>query len=417
MDNQDALAWRMAQMRIASERQARQMETRLPNGDLSSRKIQEIFNEQILPTVKLTPPRPRLLLIVGQMGAGKSSAEKPLLDSLGIEDPMSIDGDNLYRYHPMYERMALQDDVKALDLCEPAMQKWASGLQAHALQNRRNVAMPMFYGASNSQMVQYWRSQGYGIDVAFIAVDDLRSKQGVISRYLEARQAVGYGRSAFDDMNGHYYKGVLRVADLADQLLQGKYIDAVHVVRRGGDVLYSSSSPGSGRTRDIIIAERRRPWTGEEKKAFIETQNRIEELGRSYRGGWKELKVFINYVSQRALNERRLSRDVRGILVDGNDAPSMPRMVSDSARLRPPGVPAIPEQLRPSRPVNPYANGTQHESYGNWEPERLREVANAARLHPPGVTSTVDPGSSHSYRPTLPASNHRKSTHTKHRPR
>lgn len=278
----------------------------LPSGMVTDWQIDDIFATQILPYCKFaSQANPTVLLIVGQPGSGKTSAERSLLRNLNLGNTVSIDGDDFYCYHPDFEALSRCNDIAALRQCQNVSSRLSFKLREYATQARCNIAMPMFVNDSNSDRISHWRSQGYRVQMAFVAVDDLRSKQAVIARYLDSRKSVGYGRMATHDMDNREYGGVLKIADLADTLLmQYGYLDAVHVVRRGGQILETRSGPMQTSTREVIEAERRRPWTREEGRVFIETQERIENLAAQYDGGDRYLLPFVSYVRERAQRER-----------------------------------------------------------------------------------------------------------------
>jgi UDP-N-acetylglucosamine kinase len=294
---------------------------------LSPDELLSIFNSQILPRYQGSPRRhPVALFVVGQPGAGKSTVERPLAAQLGIPGAVSADTDDLYAYHPMYEHLARQGEARALTACDSSVLAWSSMAVGHVMRSRSDVIMPMFPRMDDAEVLRWWQRASYRVEVAFIAVDDVLSKQGVLSRLLTARERAGYGRQADYDMDSRIYDGILDIADLTDH----GYADAVHLVRRGGNIVYSRHrenypSRATPPTRQIIATERHRPWAPSEASAFRRTQDEIRRLACISTPS--EIRLA-NYISERARAER------------------LPACVPPAANI----VPVPTDRVRSSRP-------------------------------------------------------------------
>ncbi|MFJ4634049.1 hypothetical protein [Streptomyces sp. NPDC088847] len=127
--------------------------------------------------------------------------------------------------------------------------------------------------------------------------------QSAMRRLFRQRDQAGYGRPVDYDVGNHWYDGVLGRADIADL----GYVNAIHVVRRGGEIIYSHNNDfGLPReaTRARIAMERMRPWMPHESKLFEKYQMEIKNL--SFKIGKEDEKKFIEHLRQRAIVERNV---------------------------------------------------------------------------------------------------------------
>ncbi|MEU5599332.1 hypothetical protein [Streptomyces sp. NPDC020298] len=130
---------------------------------------------------------------------------------------------------------------------------------------------------------------GYALVGAFLAVHEATSLQGMVYRLHEARRPdrEGYGRFPPVEIHDASYEGVLDTADRFDE--SGH---AVYVLRRGPTVLHRNERRPDGTwdlavaTRQVITAERQRPWSGQESAAFLQRQG---ELRAAMTPEWRDL--------------------------------------------------------------------------------------------------------------------------------
>ncbi|GAA2710214.1 zeta toxin family protein [Micromonospora olivasterospora] len=128
-----------------------------------------------------------------------------------------------------------------------------------------------------------FRAAGYRVEAAIMAVPEPLSRLGIIHRYHDQVQKLGYGRLTARDNHDASYQGVRRAAETIDR---DRIVDVATVYRRGNQQLHTNHLDGASAwrwpagTAAAIDAERQRPWTPEETKAFAATVKQLfDEMG------------------------------------------------------------------------------------------------------------------------------------------
>jgi len=252
-----------------------------------------IFAEAIVPQRLTGEPQqdPIVVVVGGQPGAGKSRAQAAVVANLGRQSTVAIDADDLRPYHPQYETLALQEDRSAGTYCHPDAARWVRMAIDHAIDYRLDVVLGTSLGwaEGTQETLQQFRGAGYRVEVVLMAVHEAQSRLGILQRYQDERDAVGYGRLLPTAIHDATYTGVLDTADRVDEL---RLADAVSVYRRGGgQPLYANQLTDHGQwqqppaTRSAMETERGRPWTGEETTRFrAAAESLADRLPASLRG-------------------------------------------------------------------------------------------------------------------------------------
>ena len=109
-----------------------------------------------------------------------------------------------------------------------------------------------------------------------------QSQLGIIDRLNRGRQREGFGRWVPADMHDRTHLLLPLTADLIER---DGLADGVHVFRRGGEVVHSNVRGADGRwqhpagtTREVLEAERERPWSAEEVTRFSRDRARSADL-------------------------------------------------------------------------------------------------------------------------------------------
>jgi|GEM_PF-3093570 len=133
----------------------------------------------------------------------------------------------------------------------------------------RNPQVPLRTAAA-------FRAAGYRVEAWVMAVDPLSSKLGILARYHEQREALGYGRFTVDAAHDAGAAGLLASVDA---LQDARAVDRILVATRGPNVI--ADRPGTARTprvRDVITAERTRPWSPQEVQGYVERADRLNAI-------------------------------------------------------------------------------------------------------------------------------------------
>ena len=241
-----------------------------------------IFLERIVPqefedaVPSLTPA---VVLMGGQPGSGKSGLldEATAYLSTSQAPAVQIVGDDLRDYHPDFKRLLAVDDRTAAAATDQDSGRWVEMCLAHARENRYSVVVEgtMRNPQVPLQTAAAFRGDGYDVEAWVMAVDPLSSKLGILLRYHEQREALGHGRFTVDAAHDAGAAGLL---DSVDAIQDTRAVDRIVVAVRGPRVL--ADLPGdvaTPRVRDIITAERTRPWSPQEVQDFTARAAQLTE--------------------------------------------------------------------------------------------------------------------------------------------
>lgn len=255
---------------------------------LSKEKLEEFYVRRIQPGLakhgRGRPPwrQPTVLFILGQPGAGKTTMQAAAMDRLGMKKAYVLDHDELLEKHPEYAGAALDDDYSAtVGHAEDAAQ-WRGRALGEVQARRMDVVVP--YPIGDLELMRSFQQQGYRVEVAVAAVHESQSQLGIMERFNDSRQEVGYGRWIDAAQHDQIYHEMLNTADAIEA--QGA-ADAVHVYRRGEaePVFTNERKKGAwrhqiGSSRWAIETERNRPWTDREVNHFVRGYNKLAALAR-----------------------------------------------------------------------------------------------------------------------------------------
>ncbi|WP_433121927.1 zeta toxin family protein [Micromonospora sp. CA-246542] len=247
---------------------------RLPGPEL-----RRIFDEQIRPIyVGTARQTPTVFFIAGQPGAGKTTVESRIAQQLGVEEAVRVDGDDLFSYHPAFERLTAENDHTARTLLADAADEWWTMLTDYLREQRTDIIISAPLAGPDWAAARFtdFRQAGYRVEYVFVAVHEARSLLAILDRYQHDKDQYGVGRFVRPDAHDRAYGAVLGTVD---RLEAERLVDAVYVVRRGGDLVHQNSLDEAGNWRDppglrrAIENERSRAWTVDERNHF---QRRVE---------------------------------------------------------------------------------------------------------------------------------------------
>jgi UDP-N-acetylglucosamine kinase len=261
-----------------------------------NRDIKPDLDEQISPMIVDDKSTPVVVFIAGQPGAGKSTAQRDVLERLtanGLPVPFSdvvpIDADFLRRYHPYWEDLQYQDDRRAASLTQSAAGEWVDLAIKHVAASRRHaVVSATLKDADDAVLTKIgpFRTYGYHVVVVFIAVHRAQSRLNVVGRYHWQRRQSGHGRYVPSEVHDKAYLGLLdtasRVEDQSVQLVHEVYVYGLGGTDgdANGPIYTSRRLPGGWSqtgARDAIAGERSRRWRRDEVERIRAS---VEELGK-----------------------------------------------------------------------------------------------------------------------------------------
>lgn len=253
---------------------------------LTEAEHQRIFEQDIVPDVfsgAKSTDRPVAVIFGGQPGAGKSVAVDDAMRELGQRGgAVQIIGDELRGYHPRYAELMSQDDKTAAFYTDRDSGRWVEKAIQHAKDQRVNLVIEgtMRDGSKVAETMTSLRQAGYEIDARALAVNERMSWQGVLQRYEEQRNDRGSGRMTAPHSHRDAYEGM---PVTLERIERERLADRMSLYRRGGQVIYSNELAADGdwreppRARQVLEAERSRPPTLDERRAYAEGFDRLRE--------------------------------------------------------------------------------------------------------------------------------------------
>lgn len=190
---------------------------------------------------RLTGPareRPRLLLLGGQPGSGKSTLQRLVLPFLP-EGTVSYDGDDLLRLAPDYEWAMAADDRAA----SASLGRQVGGLHGLAMAHMRAgrvdavCSHPLGRADWAASWVEGFRDAGYRVEVALVATHSSNSRFAIADRYARARADQGFGRWMPELHHDRFYLGLPNTVEFLET---HRLADSLYVLSRDGDVLYAN---------------------------------------------------------------------------------------------------------------------------------------------------------------------------------
>jgi predicted ABC-type ATPase len=280
--------------------------TTLSQEQLSAHYFQRI-QRGIRRRLSLPGRQPRVLFIAGQPGAGKTTMQAAAIERLGLKKAYVLDHDELLDQHPNYASAALENDYAANSVCDEDAATWRVWALQDVQARRMDVVVPFpISGQHDLDLLKQFQDKGYRVEVAFAAVHEAQSQLGLMERFIDSRQEVGYGRWISGEQHDQIYRDMLGTADAIEaQELAG----AVHVYRRGESepIFTNERTRGgwrhpSGSSRQAIETERNRPWTDREVNHFVRGWNRLSALAsRPLREHFKAMPLMASDEGRRLL--------------------------------------------------------------------------------------------------------------------
>jgi hypothetical protein len=249
------------------------------SGPLSRERNESIFRYDILPDylpATTTPAeRPRLILLGGQPGAGKTAvliASHAELEHSG--STIRIVGDDLRTYHPQFLDFQRQNPETASQFTQGDAGRWTEKLLAAASERKVNIVFEttMRTRENVARVIGVAREAGYDVEVRAVAVNPRLSWQGNHYRFEEMLRLGDAARIPPKQIHDAAVNG-LRVS--LKKVESERLVDRVQLRTRGGTILYDNEmrqeewSHRAGATQ-ALEAEQSRPMSRSELQRFAD---------------------------------------------------------------------------------------------------------------------------------------------------
>jgi hypothetical protein len=266
----------------------------LVSAPLSPETNESIFRNDILPdylpeTMRRVD-RPRLILLGGQPGAGKTAVL--IASHTELEQSSStirIVGDDLRSYHPRFLAFQRQDPETASQFTQGDAGRWTEKLLAASAVRHVNIVFEttMRTPENVARVIGIARDAGYEVEARAVAVNPRSSWQGNHYRFEELLHLGAAARIPPQHIHDAAVDG-LRVS--LEKLESEHLVDRVQLLTRGGSVLYENEMRDCAwlrrpRARQALEEEQTRPMTRPELQRFADdwdyVLSRMEERGGS----------------------------------------------------------------------------------------------------------------------------------------
>ncbi|WP_313195227.1 zeta toxin family protein [Shinella zoogloeoides] len=257
------------------------------SGPLSPESNESIFRNDILPDylpeTMRRAGRPRMILLGGQPGAGKTAvliASHVELDEAG--PTIRIVGDDLRSYHPQFRAFQQQDPETASQFTQLDAGRWTEKLLAAAVDRKVNIVFEttMRTPENVARVIGMARAGGYDIEARAVAVNPRLSWQGNHYRFEEMLRA---GDAARIPPQHVHDAAVTGLQASLEKIETENLADRVQLRTRGGTVLYENARGPDGWSRSpqvpaALEREQTRPMTRGEFQRFADDWSHV--LGR-----------------------------------------------------------------------------------------------------------------------------------------
>ncbi|WP_308014476.1 zeta toxin family protein [Nocardia coffeae] len=258
--------------------------------------LDRIFHEEIVPgllseAASVHPSeKPELVVVGGQMGAGKSTMIAEIKDSFADRGSvLHLSGDDFFRFHPRYAELMAQRDPDAIRHLVRDSGRWFRMAREHAIANRQHVILELAMGdpAKEAGIMREFADNGYTARAEVMAVAEPQSRLSTIGRYLDERIDHGVHRYTPPRLHEASFTGSQEMVGHLESADPPVRVEALTVRSRSGVLFENRRGPDGQwahvpRAAEEMAHERDRPWTADEKRRYQEqladVRRRIAQL-------------------------------------------------------------------------------------------------------------------------------------------
>ena len=159
---------------------------------LSNEEHEELLKKIMKDVFKGAKPqeKPKIFIMGGQPGAGKSTFINQLINSEEGKDCLIINADEYRAYHPQIKEIYTKHPEEMATITDLDVRDWTQRIFALAIEKRNNI---IFEGTMRTpqicETIKDLHSKGYEVNIHVMAVNFYESKLSTYSRYEEALKA------------------------------------------------------------------------------------------------------------------------------------------------------------------------------------------------------------------------------------
>lgn len=212
---------------------------------------------------------PQLVFVTGQPAAGKSRTIERIV--AGMDTPaVVLDSDALRLNHPQIAEIMRRDPQRMDVLSNGPVGQWMGASIEHARQRGYNTIIEntLTNPAQVADTAAAFRSAGYRVDVAALAVPEQVSRLGVVSRYINGLDSDEYPRWTTERAHSGAYVDMLSGL----QTVTG-VVDTIEVYTRSGAPLYAGVDGVAAAA--AVVDERQRGLRPRQAADWAEDYHRV----------------------------------------------------------------------------------------------------------------------------------------------
>lgn len=259
---------------------------------LSQAEHQWIFEELIVPSyLSGIIPRqvPRVVFLLAQPGAGKSTAARMILRSMRPGTTHLV-GDDMKISHPDYLELLTGEPRHAGVAVRPDYRGWMHEAEAYVRARRGDLLIEIAPADGEEFLASAlpFHEAGYPIELIALAVRAADSRQSTALRYARAQQLGLPAR--FTAATGHNIC-FAAVPEVAATAAAHPAVTAVTTIRRDGAALFRSEGRDMRAVR-ALTAEHLRPYTEREAGQFLSLHRALRKALPRYRRELEEIAAL-----------------------------------------------------------------------------------------------------------------------------
>ena len=203
---------------------------------------------------------PKIFIMGGQPGAGKSTFINDLINSEEGKDCLIINADEYRAYHPKIKEIYSKYPDDMATITDLDVRDWTQRIFAKAIEERKNI---IFEGTMRTNQIcdtiRNLHAQGYEVNIHVMAVNFYESKLSTYSRFEEAMQDGGMPRHTPPEAHDETY---VKMLNTLQQIEEEGCFNRITVQGRD-KVVHLSSGGQKGKIGAVmaILQHRERVWS------------------------------------------------------------------------------------------------------------------------------------------------------------
>gem|GEM_PF-6637423 len=253
--------------------------------ELDQTQAEQIFHERIAPRYAsrgAERDNPKLTIIGGQQGAGKTMLVNNILSRSNITSIQRLVVDDLVPHIPGYAEAARHNVLEVQAQVGDTPQIWGEMLLEHAFKNRHDIVLELANVEGVQSFLYEAAEHGYQSDLRMVATRKHDSWTGILNRFERSLANQSNSLTHFIDREGHdkTYDEWPNVVLHAEQ----SGVDEISIIRRDNSILFGNRlDRKKGQTGwlkpmgayEVLMLERHRPMTRTEDSALTAIWGRL----------------------------------------------------------------------------------------------------------------------------------------------